>query len=252
MKARPGGACGRRPGRACDCACWRYLLTHPIMSTQADIVNTVVSTSDCPLCEARRFAKGPAALAHAAGSKRLGRGPPSRGNGGPGEPTVSPVKPGPPLSSTGREQAQPCRRTGRFCARSTPCGPQRPFCTWGPNSPPLLPTPRGPHHVGRIGTLPAPACPFCALYLLDHRRCLPMARAVCKPAAMARKPKQPRPRSTTPRRMTLLLLRAAASVGTSLLPPALALAAPLLSPTASLLPARAGGRRRLRLGIRHR
>ncbi|MFY9882780.1 MAG: hypothetical protein WAK39_25800, partial [Pseudolabrys sp.] len=50
----------------------------------------------------------------------------------------------------------------------------------------------------------------------------------------------------------LLLLRAAASVGTSLLPPALALAAPLLSPTASLLPARAGGRRRLRLGIRHR
>ena len=32
----------------------------PVVSTQAHIVNTVVSTSDCPVCEARRFAKAAA------------------------------------------------------------------------------------------------------------------------------------------------------------------------------------------------
>ena len=32
----------------------------PVVSTQAPIVNTVVSTGDCPVCEARRFAKAAA------------------------------------------------------------------------------------------------------------------------------------------------------------------------------------------------
>jgi hypothetical protein len=39
----------------------------------------------------------PSKVSLAVGSKRRGRGPPSRGNGGPGEPTVFLKGPGPPL-----------------------------------------------------------------------------------------------------------------------------------------------------------